>query len=108
AFAMHFYGLLYAAHASDERAATFRRRADLFARDFIAWFSPDGSAIPYGRSLTYRFAQAAFWAALPVAGADASWVAIARGVLLRHLRWWMRRPIAATGGALTVGYGYEN
>ena len=37
-------------------------------QDFAAWFDTDGAAVPYGRSLTYRFAQSAFYAACLWAG----------------------------------------
>lgn len=66
-FAIHFYGLLYAelmGEEDPERASVFRERAGKFAAEFIQWFAADGSALPYGRSLTYRFAQSAFWGPL--------------------------------------------
>ncbi|MEJ2148677.1 MAG: DUF2264 domain-containing protein, partial [Chloroflexota bacterium] len=59
-FAMHYYGLIYAQLAGSDdpdRARRFRDRAKVFAQDFIHWFAADGSALPFGRSLTYRFAQ---------------------------------------------------
>ncbi|MFI0731501.1 DUF2264 domain-containing protein [Streptomyces sp. NPDC021225] len=108
-WAMHFYGLLYAALAGErdpERAVRFRMRASLFAADLRHWFADDGAAVPYGRSLTYRFAQAAFWAALPYAGVEALPWGVVKGHLLRHLRWWQRRPEAVGEGLLSIGYGY--
>ena len=62
----HFYGLIYAKLMADvdpTRCATLRDRAARFSSDFIHFFAEDGSAIPFGRSLTYRFAEAAFWSA---------------------------------------------
>jgi hypothetical protein len=110
-YALHFYGLLYAAFACDldpAGAARFRERAARFASEFVHWFAPDGSAIPYGRSLTYRFAPAAFWGALAFAGVEGFAAGAAKGLLLRHLRWWLQRPIRSGDGLLTVGYGYAN
>lgn len=50
-----------------DRCALYEERAKLFAADFINWFAEDGSALAYGRSLTYRFAQVSFSpCALPV------------------------------------------
>jgi hypothetical protein len=109
-FAMHFYALVYAHHARDtdgRRASRFLERAALFASQFICWFSPDGSAIPYGRSLTYRFAQGAFWGALAVVGVQPE-PGVTRGLLFRHLRWWLQRPIFSETGLLTIGYAYSN
>jgi hypothetical protein len=109
-WAMHFYGLIYAALAGGEdpaRAERFRQRAGEFALGFRHWFAADGSAVPYGRSLTYRFAQGSFWGALGYAGVDALPAGEVRGLLTRHLRWWRDRGAATTpGGLLSIGYGY--
>ncbi|NUT40066.1 MAG: DUF2264 domain-containing protein [Thermoactinospora sp.] len=108
-FAMHFYGLIYAGlRPGTPRAARFRERAAVFARDFATWFAADGAAVPYGRSLTYRFAQAAFWGALAFAGVEALPWGQVKGLLLRHLRWWRGRPIFQTDGTLSIGYGYAS
>jgi len=111
AFSLHFYGLLYAALAGARdpaRAGRFRERAALFARDFARWFADDGAALPFGRSLTYRFAQGAFWGALAFAGVEALPWGEVKGLALRHLRWWAGRPIADNGGVLAIGYAYPN
>ncbi|MEU8356236.1 DUF2264 domain-containing protein [Nonomuraea sp. NPDC048882] len=108
-FAMHFYGLIYAALAdSSERAERFRERAALFARDFAHWFTADGAAVPYGRSLTYRFAQGAFWGALAFADVEALPWGVLKGLALRQLRWWSRLPIFQPDATLSIGYGYAN
>jgi hypothetical protein len=107
--AMHFYGLIYATLAQDHdpaRAERYRARAARFAQDFVHWFAADGAAIPFGRSLTYRFAQGAFWGALAFADLEAlPWGQI-KGLYLRHLRQWMQQPIFTDTGLLTVGYAY--
>ncbi|MBY8882067.1 DUF2264 domain-containing protein [Actinacidiphila acidipaludis] len=109
-WAMHFYGLLYAALAGAEdpgRAARFRERAAEFALGFRHWFADDGAAVPFGRSLTYRFAQGAFWGALPYADVDVLPYGEVKGLLLRHLRWWQDRTgDTAPGGLLSIGYAY--
>jgi hypothetical protein len=108
-FAMHFYGLIYAELADDPaRAARFRERAALFAQDFVHWFAGDGAAVPYGRSLTYRFAQGAFWGALAFAGVETLPWGVIKGLALRNLRWWSRRPIFQPDGTFSIGYGYAN
>lgn len=111
AFAMHFYGLLYAriaAHSDPARAERLRQRAADFAGDFAHWFADDGAGLPFGRSLTYRFAQGAFWGALAFAGVDALPWGQVKGLALRHIRWWARRPIFDNAGVLTIGYAYPN
>ena len=109
--AMHYCALIYAKYAEAEdshRAETYRRRAREFASDFVHWFAADGAALPFGRSLTYRFAQGAFWGALAFADVEAlPWGAI-KGLFLRHLRWWARQPIFNPDGTLAIGYAYPN
>ncbi|MGV1836771.1 DUF2264 domain-containing protein [Rhizobium rhizogenes] len=107
-FAMHFYGLIYSKLVNDDRAERYRERAVLFAEDFRHWFAPDGATIPFGRSLTYRFACAGFWSALAFADVEAlPWGEI-KGLCLRHLRWWADKPIANRDGTLPIGYAYPN
>lgn len=110
-FAFHYYGLLYARLMEEEdpeRSIRFKQRASEFAASFLAWFSPDGSSIPYGRSLTYRFSQSAFWGAMAFAGADGLPMGVLKGLLLRNLRWWLSQRMVDAGGILTIGYAYPN
>lgn len=110
-YAFHFYGLVYAELMGDEdpeRAQSYRGRAAVFARDFVHWFTSDGAAIPYGRSLTYRFAQSAFWSAAAYAGLEGLSPGALKGLVLRNLRWWFQQPIFDRDGVLTVGYAYPN
>ncbi len=110
-FALHFYTLIYAKLMGDEdpeRSAVFRERACVFAKDYLHWFTADGAALPFGRSLTYRFAQGAFWGALAFADCEAlPWGEI-KGLYLRHLRYWFSQPIFTPDGLLSIGYTYPN
>ncbi len=111
AMAMHFNGLLIAAHnppGLEQFTTRYRERARLFAAHFLQWFVPEGCALPFGRSLIYRSAQAAFWSALAWAGEEALPWGVIKGVLLRHLRWWFDQPIFDAAGVLTIGYSYGN
>jgi hypothetical protein len=109
-WALHAYGLLYAASGlgEPERAERFRERARRFAAHHAAWFDARGRGLPFGRSLTYRFAQSAFWAALVFADEEALPWGQVKGLLLRNLRAWSHAPIATRDGLLTLGYGYPN
>ena len=118
-WAFHYYGMVYARYMADrdpERAARYVERARLILPRFAAWFDGDGRGLPYGRSLTYRFAQGAFFSACALASVTSSgdagfnpvgWGEL-KGLLLRNLRWWMSRPIFDRDGILTIGYGYPN
>jgi hypothetical protein len=109
-FAFHFYGLLYARLATGDqpRKERFRARAVEFAAQFVHWFANDGAALPFGRSLTYRFACSGFWGACAFADVEALPWPVMKGLYLRHLRWWAQWPITRRDGLLSIGYGYPN
>jgi hypothetical protein len=105
-FGFHFYQLLLARLVPDiVDAERIAGRATAFAAGFSRWFADDGATLPFGRSLTYRFAAAAFFGACAFAGVEVLPWGEMKGFYLRHLRWWRRWPIAR-GGVLSVGYGY--
>ena len=108
-WALQYYGVLYSVFAADtdpERAERFRQRALEFGRQFLYWFDADGAALPYGRSLTYRFGQCAFYAACVWAGLEPLPLPVMKGIIVRNLQWWMAKPIFDRSGVLTVGYCY--
>lgn len=109
-FAFHFYGLILARLGGGDAARSdrLRDRARAFAPHFARWFASDGAILPFGRSLCYRFAGAAFWGACAFADLEALPWGVMKGLYLRHLRWWARQPIARPGGLLNVGYAYPN
>lgn len=110
-FAIHYYSLVYAHFMAEEdpvRTKRIKERAVLFAQTFKYWFDANGEALPFGRSLTYRFAQASFFSALVFADVEAlPWGEI-KGLLSGHLENWMDKEIFSTDGLLTVGYHYQN
>lgn len=108
-FAMHFYGLIYAQYGPEgdsARRERFRERARRFAPQIAHWYAADGAALPFGRSLTYRFAHAGFWGTLALAGEEALPWGDIRGFWARNLRWWSDKPICDPRGTLSIGYGY--
>ncbi|TLD34259.1 hypothetical protein PspLS_00316 [Pyricularia sp. CBS 133598] len=117
-FAIQFSQLLYVRFAADldpERAEMYRQRARDFGRSFWRYFDADGAAIPFGRSLTYRFACGGFFAALALANvpdmpSPLDSPGTIKGFLLRHLRWWSRNSadIFDSTGALNIGWLYPN
>ncbi|KAL4993510.1 hypothetical protein BDV10DRAFT_198261 [Aspergillus recurvatus] len=96
-FAIQFSQLLYAKFAAEldpARAEGYRQQAREFGRQYWRYFDENGAAIPFGRSLTYRFACAGFFAALAIAEvpdmpAPLDSAGAVKGFLLRHLRWNM-------------------
>lgn len=110
-FAFHYYGLIYATFMKEEDpewSERFIERATVFAQDFVYYFDGDGEALPYGRSLTYRFAQGAFFSALVFADVEAIPWGEMKLLLATHLRTWMTHNIFTFDGRLSIGYHYEN
>ena len=112
-WAFHYYGLIYARAMKDrdpQRSAQLLKRAKLIAPDIACWFDDSGEAIPYGRSLTYRFEQSAFFSALALAQGDGENLCYGqmKRLLLSNMRKWFAKPIFTRDGVLTIGYGYPN
>lgn len=110
-FAIHFYCLLYAKFMEKDdptRSNLFKTRARKFAETFLYWFDEEGKALPFGRSQAYRFAQAAFWSVYAMVELDGLSYGVLKGIIGRHLRYWVSQPIFDNGGALTIGYTYPN
>lgn len=110
-FAFHYYGLIYSVYMKEEDpvwSQRFVERAKCFAQDFIYYFDEAGEALPYGRSLTYRFAQGAFFSALVFADVEARPWGEIKTILSNHLSNWMAQPIFTFDGRLSIGYHYEN
>ena len=108
-WAIQYYGLLYSKFAADtdpQRAALYRQRAELFAQQFVYWFDQNGSALPFGRSLSYRFAQNSFWAACIWAGLEPLPLPVMKGLIVRNFQWWLGQKIFDRDGILTIGYCY--
>lgn len=108
-FAFHFYGLLYSMLLpKGKEKQKFQTRASVFAKDFIYWFDGKGRSLPFGRSLTYRFAHAAFWSAMVVADNHGYSLEIIKGMIMRNLNWWKDQPMYTEKGHLSIGYSYPN
>lgn len=108
-WAIQYYGVLYsvfAARRDPVRATRFRQRALEFGREFAHWFDENGAALPYGRSLGYRFGQCAFYSACIFAGLEPLPLPVMKGIIVRNLQWWCECPIFDRDGVLTIGYAY--
>ncbi|KAF2621345.1 hypothetical protein BU25DRAFT_482926 [Macroventuria anomochaeta] len=115
-FAIQFAQLLFVKYAPDydmERTKKYKEQAGEFAKTYWRYFGPSGAAVPFGRSLTYRFAFTAFWAAVVVADVELTapldQLGTVKGLLARHQRWWAQKPhIFNTDGTPNIGYAYPN
>ncbi|MFV0466362.1 MAG: DUF2264 domain-containing protein [Lachnospiraceae bacterium] len=111
AFAFHFYSILYYMTMKEKdvaRCQKFKERAIEFGKDFLYFFSSNGEAIPYGRSMTYRFAQIAFFSICVAAEIEIVSFGVMKGMIDRHLTYWHQQPILDNGDIMTIGYCYPN
>ena len=108
-FAFHTYALILQHFAPQSDKGSHLTRARLFAPQFARWFDSEGRNLPFGRSMTYRFAATAFFGAYALADDKPviDW-GIIKGIVLRNLRWWSTQAIADRDGILSVGYAYPN
>lgn len=110
-FVMVTYGMVYARFMEKEdpkRCRRYLERALAFGRDYIYWFSEDGPAFAYGRSMTYRFAQAAYFSVCALCGVESFPLPVLKGIIARHLVHWLNLPIFDNAGILSIGYAYPN
>lgn len=109
-FAIHFYSLLYVYLNPEDvvRCRIIKERASKFSKTFRYWFDHEGRGIPFGRSLTYRFAQSAFWSAALLNEIEEIDLSEAKYYLEKNLQHWLSRDIFSTDGFLKIGYYYEN
>lgn len=111
-FAIHYYGLLFSTlnKRNTESISKFKERGKVFGKSFKNWFVKDGTALPFGRSLTYRFAQSSYWAAAIYADITLEDVSLseAKYLLTNNMRKWFQKPIFTAEGFLSIGYNYPN
>ncbi|WP_036607615.1 DUF2264 domain-containing protein [Oribacterium sp. P6A1] len=110
-FVMLSFGLIYREFMKEvdpEHSERFLERAMAFGKDFEYFFDDSGACFPYGRSMTYRFAQSAFWSTCLMTEVYPIPKTRILQLLCRNLSWWLNRPIFDNAGILTIGYGYPN
>ncbi|MCH4058015.1 MAG: DUF2264 domain-containing protein [Lactobacillaceae bacterium] len=112
-FGMQYYGVLYTvlgAQQKDLHLKLFAERARKFAATFKNWFVNSGASLPFGRSLTYRFAQSSFWAVSAFAKLPLNNLTLGeqKYLLMQNMRNWFSKPIFSDSGLLTIGYMYPN
>lgn len=110
-FAFHYYGLIYYSFMRDDDFAVadkFRERALLFGQQFVYWISNTGPAVPYGRSMTYRFAEVAYFSACVYAGIEPIPLQTMKGIIDRNLEYWWNTDMKDFSEILSIGYTYPN
>ncbi len=114
AMTFQFFSVLYIWKFGNRdvvRSANYLNRLKLFAADYIKLFSARGEAVPYGRSMIYRFAQSGFWSITAAAGVclgDGFDAARLKGLITRNIEAWDYGRICDNGHVLSLGYKYPN
>lgn len=58
--------------------------------------------------MTYRFAKLAYFSVCVLCGLDVFPLPVMKGIIVRHLVYWLNMPIRDNSGILTIGYAYPN
>lgn len=114
AMTFQYFCLLYARlfrESDRERSERYAERCRLFAVDYLRLFATRGEGVPYGRSMTYRFAQAGFWSMAAATGVDPGEPfspEVIKGLVSRNIQSWDHGRVCDNGGVLSIGYHYPN
>ena len=106
-FAFHFYSLLLDRYCPDHKLSCVRERSLKFEPDFLYWLDSQGRSLPFGRSLTYRFAHVCYWCACAVSGVHGISAGEVKDMIFRNFNYWAGQDILSEG-MLSIGYGYPN
>ena len=112
AWSNHLYPLLWSMIAEGTRfydagrAAEYRKRTERFVPYYLHCFDTDGSCPPMGRSLSYRFAESAVFAAAALAGCRIPYGA-ARRALIKNVSYF-DNGLNLPDGLMKPGYRYPS
>lgn len=113
AWAHHVYPHLWAFLAKntrfydENRAEEYKKRTEIFFDYFTHMFDIDGSTCAYGRSLSYRFAQSAFFGAAAMADCNVNY-GLARRILIKNVSYFMENSILNDDNTFPPGYLYDS
>ena len=109
AFGYHFYSLWFAyLFPNNSKVSEIINRARDFAKDYFYFFDQNGYMIPYGRSLTYRFATLSFWSLYLLVCHDEEQKEQIHYIIYNNIDWWKNQQITDKTGVLNLGYAYRN
>lgn len=110
-FAFHFYGMIYykiKKNSDVERCQRYLDRFIKFGQQYKEWVTEDGVVVPYGRSLTYRFAQIAYFSIAAMMDIEVIPWAKCKKIVLGNIRFWNNQNIFNEDKTLSIGYAYPN
>jgi len=110
AYAFHYYGLwwgLLYGEMDPSRAERWRDWTHAFLQDYVHFFAASGEPVPFGRSMTYRFAATAPFALAEKCGVSPLSPGLSRRVCTQSLRFFLERDVLQKQGVLSLGWTDE-
>lgn len=113
AWSLHLYPLLWTLVADDtftsyqERRQAYVERTNRFLPFLTHWFAADGANVPFGRSLSYRFAASALFPVAILAGCDFN-PSLAGRVMALNMDYFKKHYRSEQGALLQEGYLYHS
>lgn len=113
AWSLHLYPLLWTLIADEsfeqyeERRATYIARTNQFLDFYTHWFDAEGANVPFGRSLSYRFAACALFPAAVLAGCDIN-PALAGRITAMNMEFFKKHYKGEETDILAEGYLYHS
>ncbi len=113
AWAHHLYPILWiylsrnTRFYDEKRAEEYKKRTEIFFDYFTHIFDINGAACPFGRSLSYRFAQSAFFGVAAMADCNVNY-GLARRILIKNVSYFMENSILNDDNTFPPGYLYNS
>lgn len=110
AYAFHYYGLWWGmlyGEMDRPRAQRWQEWTRQFLPDYARFFAASGEPVPFGRSLTYRFAATAPFALAEKCGISPLVPGLSRRLCSQNLRFFTGRAITQSQGVLNLGWTDE-
>lgn len=113
AWSLHLYPLLWTLIADDtfdgynKRKEAYITRTNEFLPFYIHWFDANGANVPFGRSLSYRFAASAIFPVAVLAGCDIDPILAGR-ITRMNVGFFREHYKTENGTLLEEGYLYHS
>lgn len=112
AWSLHMYPLLWTLIADEsfkdyqKHKEEYIRRTNKFLKFYTHWFDERGAQVPFGRSLSYRFAASSLFPIAVMAGCDIE-PELAGRVLSKNIEYFKENCKLEESGILPEGYMYK-
>ncbi len=107
AYAFHYYGLWWShlyGPMDPTRADRWKNWAQEFIRSYSHFFAASGEPVPFGRSLSYRFAATAPFSVAQFCGVSDLDPGMLRRLCTRCMEFFLSHPIQQSQGVISIGW----